>query len=150
MGIVKRQHRLEPARHGVGDIRDKRPRLGGDHQPLTLAPGEAISVEFAGSDLAVDGAGQGDAFLDFGGGSFAEGEFLFAEHLQGGGGHGLAADFGQLADVEYKRVGYSAQGPEPQFPLTGLGVPRDSDLNVGNTGERHTGGAEPKIWKAAL
>ena len=35
--VVQHQHGLEPAGHGVGDIGDQLPRLGGDDQPLALA-----------------------------------------------------------------------------------------------------------------
>ena len=92
VGVVQRQHGLEPAGHGVGDIGDQLPRLGGDDQPLALAGREAIAVHFAGSDLAVQRAGQGDAVLDLVRRPLAQGELLLAQHLVAAGEHRLAAE----------------------------------------------------------
>ena len=46
LGIVKRQHRLKPARNRIRNERNQLPRLCGNHQVLTLAGGEAIPVAF--------------------------------------------------------------------------------------------------------
>ncbi len=59
--VVERQHRLEPAGHGVGNVGDQLPRLDAGHQALALAGLEAIAVHAAERDLAVHRARQRDA-----------------------------------------------------------------------------------------
>ena len=53
LGVVQRHRGLEPAGHGVGQIRNQRPRAGRDDQLLALARREPVLVHTALQDLAV-------------------------------------------------------------------------------------------------
>ena len=105
-GVVQRQHGLEPAGHGVGQVGDQLPRGGGDDQPLALAGVEGEAVDVAGHDLAVDDHRQ--LVADDGIGRLVVGLGL--------------AGLGQLADVETDRIGHARGGDQAQLALAGLGV----------------------------
>jgi hypothetical protein len=90
LAVVKREHGLEPAGHGIGDEGDQLPRESGDDEPLAFAGGKTVAVHLAGGDLAVERAGRHDVdqlLLD---GPFAQRELFLAEDLKLGGEHGLA------------------------------------------------------------
>ena len=137
--VAERQHGLEPAGYGVGDVGDQLPRGRGDNQMPALPRLEAIPVDFSRCDLSVHGARWGDADLLLVQRSLAEGEILLTEHLKAAGLHGLAGDFGNLSDEERHCVRHASVRHQPDLPPTGLRVGRDSHLDKGQAGQRIAG-----------
>ncbi len=137
LGVGERQGRLEPAGDGVGDVGDEFARLDGEYDALTFDGLEAIAIDAAGRDLAVDDGGQ----RDIGGGLGSRGADLAAPtQLTGCLSSGFRG-LGQLVDAELQRVGESVGCREAQFAITGDGGGREGDLHAHRFGDGGRGGA---------
>ena len=97
-------------------------------QMLAFARGETVAVDFAGRDLAVDGARNVDGVFHFFRWTFAERLRFFAERLNEARPHRLARVLRYLADVKRERIRYAARIDDSDFAFAGRRVGRDGDV----------------------
>ena len=124
LGVVDRQHRLEPTGHGVGQIRDQLSGGQGEDELLPLLGGEVVAINVARHDLTVGDRRQRDA-----------------RHLGSGGCRALLlfAELRQLTDVKDQRVREPGRRLEPQLPRTRFSVVGDRHADRYRLGDGRRG-----------
>ncbi len=136
---MERDHRLEPTRHGVGHEWNQLPCLDPEDQPLAFTGLEAVGIDFARGDLAVERAWKHHSLFRLIVRALAQRQLFLSEDLEIGRDHRLAGRFGQLSDMKHQGIRHASPGYERQFPAPGRGIGSDGDFQISQTRYRRTG-----------